>query len=85
LTWRIYTRSQKFEVGSMQIAPGGEIHETAVFDLSSGAPQLYGIAIGFNNGPPADNMISPGRYCGHIDAPTLHCGQINEPLPRPWF
>lgn len=85
LNWRIYTRSQKFEVGSMQIAAGGEIHETAVFDLSSGSPQLYGIAIGFNNGPPADNMISPERYCGRIDAPLLHCGQINEPLPRPWF
>jgi hypothetical protein len=85
LQWRIFTRSQKFVVGSMQIAAGGEIHETAVFDLSSGRPQLYGIAIGFNNRDPADNISAPLRYCGRIDAPLLHCGTIDEPLPRPWF
>ena len=85
LIWRIYTRSQKFEVGSMQIAASGEIHETAVFDLSSGQPELYGIAIGFNNGNPADNIITPTRQCSGTNAPRMHCGQINEPLPRPWF
>jgi hypothetical protein len=69
----------------MQVAAGGEMHETAVFDLSSGQPELYGIAVSFNNGTPADNLIAPPRNCGRIDAPLLHCGQINEPLPRPWF
>src|SRR5207253_494597 len=77
LIWRIYTRSHKFEVGSLQTAASGEIHETAVFDLSSGRPELYGIAIGFNNGNPADNIITPPRYCGRINAPLLHCGEIN--------
>jgi hypothetical protein len=85
LHWRIFTRSQKFVVGTMQIAAGGEMHETAVFDLSSGQPELYGIAIGFNSGTPADNIIEPQRYCGGFDAPLLHCGKIDEPLPRPWF
>jgi len=85
LQWRIFTRSQKFVVGSLQTAAGGEIHETAVFDLSSGRPELYGIAIGFNDGIPADNIIAPPRDCGRSAGPLLHCGDINEPLPRPWF
>jgi len=85
LNWRIFTRSQKFEVLSMQIAAGGEMQETAVFDLSSGRPELYGIAIGFNDGNPADNIIAPTRYCSRTNATLLHCGQIDEPLPRPWF
>jgi len=85
LNWRIFTRSQKFEVLSMQIAAGGEMQEAAVFDLSSGQPQLYGIAIGFNDGNPADNIIAPTRYCSRTNATLLHCGQISEPLPRPWF
>jgi hypothetical protein len=85
VNWRIYTRSRKFEVSSMQIAAGGQMHETAVFDLSSGRPELYGIAIGFDNGNPAENIIAPRRYCSRTDAPLLHCGLIDEPMPRPFL
>jgi hypothetical protein len=85
LNWRIYTRSHKYEVISMQIAAGGEMYDTAVFDLSSGQPELYGIAISFNDGTPADNIITPLHDCGHNDAPQLRCASFTEPLPRPWF
>jgi hypothetical protein len=81
----MYTRSQEFEVGSLQTAAGGEIHETVIFDLSSGQPELYGIAIGFNDGSPADNLMAPLRRCRFSDAPRLHCGQLDEPLPSPWL
>jgi len=83
VNWRIFPVSQKYEVLSIKTAPGGEIQEGVVFDLSSGRPELYGIHLSFDNGRPADNFIAPVRDCSRIHT---KCGySINEPLPRPWL
>lgn len=80
---QIFRSNEKYEVLSIKTAPGGEIQEGVVFDLSSGRPELYDIHLSFNDGRPADNFSAPVRDCSRIHT---KCGySTNEPLPRPWL